>query len=893
MSALVAPPTPPMDSSKQAQAAQNQENNSSISGQTTVTTAAASASPAGGVSAATWTPSPTAAPFYPSFTPFFAPGQPGQPVQIPPQAQFYDPNFAAQWAAAYHQMMSQQQFAHPLPQMHPALQMPTLPFPQQVQLPFVPNASPRANHQVPPQPGMPDSYHGFHPYRRPGRQNTSQDSSTPSTPTNQHQQQPDWARTGIGAPPPFHPPYARGEASSSQSSLGGSSTSSSNRRPRVSSNNSNPSSGTPPASLRGRSGSATSTPSHHHNSSSVGGPGKSNHQLGRSSPVPPPVQPPGRAAHQRVNSSGSERSAKSAVRSAAAATPPARAASPSPAQQPSRSAAPVKPSPLSQGQSMSNVEKRMSRDDSELLVSSSGTAVPPSSGRPGGLKGRFRRAFSSRPNTSSDAASAAGSNGSPVVNGDAATADKRTKEQPGKAPLADPDAPNAPPKRSRAASLFNPRFNRSTDNISLSSTVSSASVMIRKLGTMGKLARRNTLAGITSIFKDKDKKDGADPAKSKAEPAVSLATAEFDRSFSSTSASDPDMNGLSPAAQLARAHTLRSNAQDAAERAKANLDRRAANAGPGQTGSVRGPAAGRHIYEDGRKIIVEEDDEEGSGSDTDRGHRSEDDGDNLDEEDLTARLNNMVVEEEDVDDEPWAIGVRRSLERVRQPAKGILKNPGTYDQDAYLASVLNGANPSKAPQRPRSNSYAPASQQPEPGPFARIPSPDPDHIDGLHTHKDNGSTHVHSLPRFSFEMTGIIPMASSPESSPPPSSNGHGKDRESIKDSASIKDGPGKGPYQQPSYNSSAPVLSLGVNSAPVPLIPRSATAPAKRISFAPNLSIYDTFSPLMYDRRSEPATCNRLTPALAQRIKEELNSYKMEEMEVHVASRIHTHFFV
>ena len=42
-----------------------------------------------------------------------------------------------------------------------------------------------------------------------------------------------------------------------------------------------------------------------------------------------------------------------------------------------------------------------------------------------------------------------------------------------------------------------------------------------------------------------------------------------------------------------------------------------------------------------------------------------------------------------------------------------------------------------------------------------------------------------------------------------------------------------------------------------------------------------------VYDRRSEPATWSRLTPALAQRIKEELNSYKMEEMEVHASSRI------
>jgi hypothetical protein len=60
-----------------------------------------------------------------------------------------------------------------------------------------------------------------------------------------------------------------------------------------------------------------------------------------------------------------------------------------------------------------------------------------------------------------------------------------------------------------------------------------------------------------------------------------------------------------------------------------------------------------------------------------------------------------------------------------------------------------------------------------------------------------------------------------------------------------------------------------------------------KRLTFATNLSVYDTFSATMYDRRSEPATWSRLTPALAQQIKEELNSYKMEEMEVHAASRI------
>lgn len=91
--------------------------------------------------------------------------------------------------------------------------------------------------------------------------------------------------------------------------------------------------------------------------------------------------------------------------------------------------------------------------------------------------------------------------------------------------------------------------------------------------------------------------------------------------------------------------------------------------------------------------------------------------------------------------------------------------------------------------------------------------------------------------------------------------------------------------YTHPGLNSSAPTLSTMI---PGNAAHRAQSAPIqrKKISFAANLSVYDTFSSNAYDRRSEPATCNRLTPALAQRIKEELNSYKMEEMEVHTASR-------
>jgi hypothetical protein len=48
------------------------------------------------------------------------------------------------------------------------------------------------------------------------------------------------------------------------------------------------------------------------------------------------------------------------------------------------------------------------------------------------------------------------------------------------------------------------------------------------------------------------------------------------------------------------------------------------------------------------------------------------------------------------------------------------------------------------------------------------------------------------------------------------------------------------------------------------------------RISFSPRIQFHDAWSASDYDRRGEIATCNRLTPILAQQIKEELNSFKM-----------------
>ncbi|EAW07181.1 uncharacterized protein ACLA_018850 [Aspergillus clavatus NRRL 1] len=79
--------------------------------------------------------------------------------------------------------------------------------------------------------------------------------------------------------------------------------------------------------------------------------------------------------------------------------------------------------------------------------------------------------------------------------------------------------------------------------------------------------------------------------------------------------------------------------------------------------------------------------------------------------------------------------------------------------------------------------------------------------------------------------------------------------------------------------------------------IPESTSTPvtpqpvgAKSLVFSPRIQFHETWPSGEYDRRGDIATCNRLTPLLAQQIKEELNNFKME-MEVHETSKIYTHF--
>lgn len=388
----------------------------------------------------------------------------------------------------------------------------------------------------------------------------------------------------------------------------------------------------------------------------------------------------------------------------------------------------------------------MSRDDSDPSLDPAPSA---SMLRSGGLKGRLRRALSfnaaqtlkeeeASDDESIKASAVYGSSNNPkpktpaIINSAVGKPSGSGSVAPVRGSIEGGDdaastATVQTKKKGRAASLFNSRLNASTDNISLSSTVSSASVMIRKLGSMGKLARRNSLAGITSLFKDKDKnkdKDGDKDKKGKkkdkdgsksgagakgeaSEASVSHVTAELDRASSGDWTVGTDMNGLSPAAKLARQHTLKSNAE-AAARAKAQQEAAASSAAEPKVNGVNGAGVptwdrntatrqgsvspvkgggGVRVSEDGTRVLVEDDDESddghyngpqpaGQGFHADGWDEDDDwDGDGDGDEDTTIRVG---LERTSLDDgyeepEPWAVGVRRSEEKARKPAKGILK----------------------------------------------------------------------------------------------------------------------------------------------------------------------------------------------------------------------------
>lgn len=293
-----------------------------------------------------------------------------------------------------------------------------------------------------------------------------------------------------------------------------------------------------------------------------------------------------------------------------------------------------------------NRNKRLSKDDSELLPATSNLH----SSRSNGLKGRFKRALAFTPPGA-------------LEEQDGESKGKGREEvsasQSGEGVV-------TPKPKSR---LFSGKFNASTDNISLQSTVSSASVMIRKLGSIGKLARRNSLMGITGMFnkdKNKEKGEGASTSKKgrkadKADASVSHVTVELDRGFAV--GEDEALSGLSPAALVARQHTLKSNAEAAARKLK---EQQAAST---PTNGVPSPwekntstkhgtndPAIRRIREDGTWEGSDNESGEGGYEPTQEGSAE------------------GLAEEEATDDETWAIGLRRSIEKIQKPGKAVIKS---------------------------------------------------------------------------------------------------------------------------------------------------------------------------------------------------------------------------
>ena len=63
--------------------------------------------------------------------------------------------------------------------------------------------------------------------------------------------------------------------------------------------------------------------------------------------------------------------------------------------------------------------------------------------------------------------------------------------------------------------------------------------------------------------------------------------------------------------------------------------------------------------------------------------------------------------------------------------------------------------------------------------------------------------------------------------------------------------------------------------SQSAPGTPRG-TSDRRGVTFGSSIRFHETWPSGEYDRRGEIATCNRLTPVLAQQIKEELNTFKM-----------------
>lgn len=113
------------------------------------------------------------------------------------------------------------------------------------------------------------------------------------------------------------------------------------------------------------------------------------------------------------------------------------------------------------------------------------------------------------------------------------------------------------------------------------------------------------------------------------------------------------------------------------------------------------------------------------------------------------------------------------------------------------------------------------------------------------------------------DLPGVPAIADSPNSSAPSTPNDEAMHGHKRGDSVAIG-----------SEDYFVTALRLRQDAKGSPSTPASITK--RNTTFSPRIVFYDTWPSQEYDRRGETATCNRLTPMLAQQIKEELNSFKM-----------------
>lgn len=139
---------------------------------------------------------------------------------------------------------------------------------------------------------------------------------------------------------------------------------------------------------------------------------------------------------------------------------------------------------------------------------------------------------------------------------------------------------------------------------------------------------------------------------------------------------------------------------------------------------------------------------------------------------------------------------------------------------------------------------------------------------------------------------------STPPTLPALKQNGSMANRLSTRNSLGLQPPTFAGPFHHdriPSLSDHSAASSPRSLTSLISRIKRSPMASPKvtkaGVRFSSRIVLYDTYNGDEYDRHPDIATCNQLTPQLAQQIKDELNEFK-SVMRIHRDSHCYTHFF-